>query len=215
MKTDYTKKREEMVEEQLKSRNVRDENILNAFLKVPREEFVSDDQKHLAYEDYPLSIGLGQTISQPYIVAVMSEALAIKPGEKVLEIGTGSGYQTVILKELGAEVYTVERIEALFNRAKLLFDKLRYKVNMKLEDGSEGWSEYAPFDKIIVTAASLDIPQPLIKQLKDGGKMVIPKGGFLSQSLTLVNKDEQGNISEQHICGCIFVPLVGKYGFKK
>jgi len=211
---DFKSKRKKMVQEQLASRDIKDRRVLEAFLTVPREEFVPEDQKDFAYEDFPLSIGLGQTISQPYMVALMTQALQVKPGERILEIGTGSGYQSAILKELGAEVYTIERLETLYLQAKEVFLKLGYNIHMKLGDGSKGWQEFSPFDKVIITAAVYKIPDPVAEQLSLGGIAVLPQGGVVFQTLVVLYKSEEG-FSEKQICGCVFVPLIGKYGFKQ
>lgn len=213
--SDYSYLREKMVREQLISRGISDKRVLDAFRNIPREIFVPNSRRPYAYEDTPVSIGLSQTISQPYIVALMTELLSIKENDKVLEVGTGSGYQAAILKYLGAEVYTVERFSQLAEKAEKSLGILGYKVNIKIGDGSLGWSDYAPYDKIIVTAASFSVPSPLIKQLKVGGLMVLPLGGRWQQELTLIRKRDEDLIEKKPICGCIFVPLVGEYGYKE
>lgn len=210
----YEKLRKEMVEKQLIARNIKDKRVLEAFYNVPREEFVPEKEKPNAYNDYPIHIGLGQTISQPYMVALMTEVLNPQENEKILEIGTGSGYQAAILSYLKAEVYSIERLEELYKRAKEVLDRLGYKVNLKLGDGTLGWKEFAPFDKIIITAASFEIPLPLIEQVKEGGIIVAPIGGTLSQDLTVAKK-VKGSLEKKIICGCVFVPLIGKYGYQK
>ncbi|MCM8771321.1 MAG: protein-L-isoaspartate(D-aspartate) O-methyltransferase [Candidatus Omnitrophica bacterium] len=208
---DDTALRIRMVKEQLLGRDINDERVLAAFQKVPRHLFVPEDFQKNAYEDYPLPIGEGQTISQPYMVALMTQLLCLSGEEKVLEIGTGSGYQAAILAELSKEVYTIERFETLANNAKKVLLKLGYaNVNVRVGDGTQGWPEEAPFDRIIVTAASPHIPHPLIEQLKDPGLLVIPLGEAFSQILTVVYKDK-AKIRQEEICGCVFVPLVGKY----
>lgn len=203
-----------MVDEQLSARGIRDERVLKAMLKVPRHEFIPDEYLNNAYADYPVAIGEGQTISQPYIVALMTEALQLKGEERVLEIGTGSGYQATILAELSPEVYSVERIKSLADHAAVLLKKMGYgNINIKVADGTLGWEEFAPFDRIIITAASPQIPETLVKQLKDSGIMLLPLGSGFGQVLTRVRKLKD-TISTEGICGCVFVPLVGKYGYK-
>jgi len=198
-----------MVEEQLKPRNITSDAVLNAMNNVPRHLFVSKDQQTYAYEDSPLPIGLGQTISQPYIVAYMTEQLELVPGMKVLEIGTGSGYQAAILAYLGCEVYTMELLEELALSANRTLAALKFEnVRVKLGNGYLGWSEEAPFDAIIVTAAPGYIPEKLIEQLKDGGKMIIPVGDIQStQWLKLVTKTDGGIIAKD-LLPVRFVPMV-------
>src|SRR5213078_1834465 len=187
--SDFAAQRQRMVTEQLKARGISDERVLNAMNKVPREEFVPPDSRAGSYEDGPLPIGYGQTISQPYIVAFMTEQLRLKPSDRVLEIGTGSGYQTAILAELVPEVYTIEIVEPLAKNAEATLQRLGYKdVHVKAGDGYKGWPEAAPFDAIIVTCAPEQVPQPLIEQLKDQGRMSIPVGAGLSQNLVLLGK---------------------------
>ncbi len=199
-----------MVESQLIPRGISDQKVLQAFLKVPRHLFVPEEKQGSAYADYPLPIGEGQTISQPYIVALMTELLGLSGKERVLEIGTGSGYQTAILAELALEVYTVERFQGLADRAKMILDALEYRnIWFLAADGTKGWKEHAPYDAVIVTAAGSVIPQPLVDQLKDRGKIVLPLGSF-HQVLTVGEK--KGNeLITQPVCDCVFVPLVGKY----
>jgi len=204
-----------MVREQIQRRGISNHRIIEAFLEVPREEFVPQQSRNLSYEDYPLSIGFGQTISQPYIVALMTEVLEPKEGEHILEIGTGSGYQAAILAHLGAKVCGIERVPELADRASQTLEKLGYQVGIKIGDGTLGWKEEAPFSGIIVTAASFKTPPPLLEQLKAGGRVVIPVGGMLSQTLTKIEKLDEAKFEEKKICGCIFVPLIGEYGFKK
>lgn len=206
--------RNRMVEEQLIPRGIHDERVLNAFRKVPRHKFVFYENLVNAYGDYPLPVGEGQTISQPYMVALMTQCLELKGEEKVLEIGTGSGYQAAILGELAKIVYSVERITVLAERTKVTLDALGYtNIKIKVGDGTEGWDEFAPYDGIIVTAGAPFIPSPLPAQLAEDGRMVIPIGDAFSQVLTLVKKKE-GRITQEEICGCVFVPLIGKYGWK-
>ncbi|MCX5711866.1 MAG: protein-L-isoaspartate(D-aspartate) O-methyltransferase [Candidatus Omnitrophica bacterium] len=214
---DFAELRKRMVDEQISVRGVKDKMVLSAFNKVERHKFVPEAYLNLSYADIPLSIGEGQTISQPYMAALMTELLGLTGKEKVLEIGTGSGYQAAILAELSKEVYSIERFEQIKNKAEKLLAQLGYK-NTKIitADGTLGWpDEQLKFDRIIVTAASPDIPAPLLKQLKEGGKMVLPLGDSLGQMLILVEKDKAGRANTKNICGCVFVPLVGKYGWDK
>jgi len=207
--------REKMVKEQLIERGIKDRRVLDVFGRVEREKFVPPDKQEYAYEDSPLYIGWGQTISQPYIVALMTELLSLKGGEKVLEIGTGSGYQSAILSHLGCVVYTVERIPQLAKKAEEILSLLGYRVKVKIGDGTLGWEEFAPYDRIIITAASSSVSLPLIKQLKIGGKIVLPLGERLHQELTVIDKVSSTRVEKKAICGCIFVPLIGKYGYKR
>jgi len=197
----------------LRSKGIEDEKLLNVFYKVPREKFVPLSLRKYAYNDNALPIESSQTISQPFTVAYMTKALDIQPGEKVLEIGTGSGYQTAILSELGADVYTIERIENLFRSAKKLLENLGYKVYMKLDDGTLGWPENAPYDKIIVTAGAPSVPHSLVEQLKIDGKLVIPVGEKTSQKLYVVTRNNDG-IDYKMFEGFKFVPLIGEEGWK-
>lgn len=185
--------------------------VMAAIATVPRHEFVPPESRHLAYLNRPLAIGFGQTISQPYIVAVMTDLLRTNPNDIVLEIGTGSGYQAAILAELVSRVYTIEIIEPLGQRAKKTLQQLGYRnVETKIGDGYYGWEEYAPFDAIVVTAVASHIPAPLIRQLKRGGRMILPVGTrFLTQQLVIVEKDAQGAISTRQILPVRFVPLTG------
>lgn len=205
--------REEMVSRQIRSRGINDERVLEAFRNIPRHIFVPDQQKRFAYNDCPLPIGNEQTISQPYMVALMTLHLGIEAETSVLEIGTGSGYQAAILAFLGARVYTVERFPSLAGQAKKVLDSLGMEVQAKEGDGTLGWPEHAPYDRIIVTAGSSLIPPRLIEQLRAGGRMVIPIGERFHQDLTIVDKISQDEIKEERVCGCIFVPLVGEYGW--
>lgn len=207
--------RNQMVETQLIPRGISDERVLKVFRKVPRHKFVSRQLQKNAYDDNPLSIGCGQTISQPYMVALMTECLELKGNEKVLEVGTGCGYQTAILAEIAKEVYSVERIEELAKGAKEKLDSLGYKnIKIKIDDGTLGWKEFAPFDAIIVTAGSPNIPKELFGQLTKSGKMAIPVGNTFSQMLTLVEK-ENNKMKTKDLCPCVFVPLIGKEGWNK
>ncbi|MFH1655430.1 MAG: protein-L-isoaspartate(D-aspartate) O-methyltransferase [Candidatus Omnitrophota bacterium] len=207
--------REDMVQSQLVARDIQDKKVLEVFRKVQRHKFVSEDMQLSAYADHPLPIGADQTISQPYMVALMTQLLNLKPEDRVLEIGTGSGYQAAILAELAKEVYSVERISSLAEIAEKVIKELGYKnVKIKVDDGSLGWEESSPFDAIIVTAASPEIPEALINQLAEKGRLVMPVGGGFGQTLVLVEKIK-GKIITKNICGCVFVPLIGKYGYNK
>jgi len=202
-------KREWMVKTQIESRGVKDSMVLKAMRKVPRHLFVPNTYQEEVYADEPLPIGEGQTISQPYIVALMTELLGLKGEEKVLEIGTGSGYQAAILAEIAKEVYSIEIICPLAQRAESTLKELEYKnVTVKCGDGYQGWKEHSPFDGIIVTAAPDHIPQPLVDQLKIGGKLVIPVGE-LFQELILVTKTEKG-IKKENVIPVRFVPMTGE-----
>ena len=198
----------EMVREQIKNRGVSDERVLEVMRKTPRHKFVPERYKESAYMDSPLPIGEGQTISQPYIVGLMTSLLDIEGDEKVLEIGTGSGYQAAILSQLAEEVYTIEVIRELANMSEARLKKLNYgNVHVKWGDGYQGWPEHAPFDRIIVTAAPDKIPGELVKQLKPGGKMVLPVGRNF-QVLKVVRKTETGRIKKETVTGVRFVPMV-------
>jgi len=204
-----------MVEEQLIPRGINDKKVIEAFLKVPRHLFVPEEYVHEAYGDYPLPIGYGQTISQPYIVALMTQLLELNENSKVLEIGTGSGYQAAILAEVCGEVYTVERDLNLTGRVKETLKSLDYgDVKVKTSDGTLGWEEKAPFDGILVTAASPAVPEPLKKQLKEGGRLVIPVGPAFSQVLVRLRKKGE-EVTTESVCGCVFVPLVGEHGWSE
>ena len=207
--------RERMVERDISPRGIRDEKVLDAMRKVPRHLFVGETQRMSAYEDHPLPIGEGQTISQPFIVALMTEALQLTGSETVLEIGTGSGYQTAILAELAARVYSIERIPSLTGRARKVLDSLGYKnILVKLSDGTTGWEEYAPYDRILVTAGAPSVPEPLVAQLAPGGILVIPVGSNSLQELVRVEKLEDGSVREDRLGSCVFVRLVGKHGWE-
>lgn len=204
----YRERRERMVKTQLIPRGIKDPRVLDVFAKVPRHLFVDPVQRHMAYSDHPLPIGLEQTISQPYIVALMTQSLALKGNENVLEIGTGSGYQTAVLAELARHVYTVERLPQLSEKAQNILQELQYNnISFRVGDGTGGWPEKAPFEAILVAAASESVPPALIEQLSLGGRMVIPVGDSPVQDLLLITKNQQG-IEEQNLCGCRFVPLI-------
>ena len=212
--SDFEKARARMVEEQLLPRSINDPKTLEAMKKVPRHLFVEDALKNQAYGDFPLPIGRGQTISQPYIVALMTQALGLQGHERVLEIGTGSGYQAAILSQICEKVYTVERIDTLLVQARKVFDSLHYlNILTKLDDGTNGWQEYAPYDAIIVTAGGPKVPLPLLDQLKDPGKLIIPVGDRGVQDLRLVTKKD-GQIIEKTIEYVRFVNLIGDHGWK-
>lgn len=206
---DYSSLRESMVADQIKKRGIKDPATLAAMQKVPRHLFVPKEEIQNAYEDRPIPIGYGQTISQPYIVGYMTEILKLKPGDRVLEVGTGSGYQAAILSEIVSEVFTIEIIEALGNQALKRLGDLKYdNVKVKIGDGYYGWAEHAPYDAIIVTAATEFIPPPLLEQLKEGGRMIIPVGSpFLVQQLTLVEKLKGGKMRTTSVMPVRFVPF--------
>lgn len=207
----FFSKRKEMVEKQIKGRGIKDEKVIGAMLKVKRHLFVAKKYADKAYGDHPLPIGEGQTISQPYIVALMTEALCLKGGEKVLEIGTGSGYQAAILAEIAKEVYTVEIRKRLYEMAKERLKSLNYtNIYLKCADGYFGWKEHAPYDAIIVTASANHIPPPLLAQLKEGGRLVIPLGPtFFYQNLTVITKHKKG-FEVKELGPVLFVPLIGE-----
>ncbi|MBI5573579.1 MAG: protein-L-isoaspartate(D-aspartate) O-methyltransferase [Elusimicrobia bacterium] len=208
----FEKLRWQMVETQIVARGISDKKVIDAMLKIPREKFIEKKFYSQAYNDHPLPISEGQTISQPFIVALMTELLNLTGDEKVLEIGTGSGYQTAILAEITKEVYSVERHSTLFNKAKKILDEFGYKnIFLFNLDGTEGLKEYSPFDRIIVTAASDKIPKPLVEQLKESGRLLIPIGDRFSQELLVADKIN-GKLEIKNYGGVTFVPLIGKYG---
>ena len=214
MTHDYRLAREKMVKNQLVPRGISDQKLLEAMSKIHRHRFVEEALMGEAYNDHPLPIGHKQTISQPYIVALMTEALELKGPEKVLEIGTGSGYQTAILAELSKAVYTVERIEPLLVKSKQLLRELGYtNIQFKVSDGTVGWEEFVPYDAIMVAAGAPKMPQPLLDQLAGGGSMVIPIGSRYSQDLIRVKRDK-GRFLEKNLGGCRFVDLIGNHGWK-
>ncbi len=215
MMDQYGTGRERMIQEQLRNRDITDERLLTVMLEVPRHYFVDDALRGRAYGDHPLPIGAGQTISQPYIVAYMTQALQLTGVEKVLEIGTGSGYQAAILSRLCAQVFTVERINSLLAGARKTFDLLRYyNIRAKLDDGTVGWPENGPYDAIIVTAGGPGIPEPLIEQLADPGRLIIPVGNQHVQDLQLLEK-KQGQVVMTNLASVRFVDLVGEHGWSK
>lgn len=209
----YVRRREEMVRRQIEARNIIAPAVLAAMRKVPRHMFVSEALRHKAYEDYPLPIGEQQTISQPFIVAEMTQSLDLKATDRVLEIGTGSGYQAAILAEIAYRVYTIERLHPLYIQTRRLFDQLQYhNIVTRYTDGTKGWREQSPFDAIIVTAGAPHPPQPLIDQLAEGGRMIIPVGDQYVQELVKIIKDKQG-VSHYRLGGCRFVKLIGEEGW--
>lgn len=211
----FRRLRQEMVRTQIAERGVRDPRVLEAMLRVPRHLFVPGDLRHRAYDDSPLPIGEGQTISQPYMVAWMTELLDVDEEDRVLEIGTGSGYQAAILCELTGEVFSIEKNPVLAREAE---ERLRYlgytNIHVRVGDGTLGWAEEAPFDGIMVTAGAPSVPQPLLEQLAEGGRLVIPVGTASMQMLTVVRK-EGGTYRTTEEGSCIFVPLVGRYGWRR
>ncbi len=212
---DFRLAREKMVRTHLLPRGIKDPRVLEAMGKVPRHLFVEEALIGEAYNDHPLPIGNKQTISQPYIVALMTEALELTGTEKTLEIGTGSGYQTALLAELTRTVFTVERIKSLMVNARDLLNKLGYKnILYKAFDGTLGWKQYQPYDAIIVTAGAPKIPQPILQQLAEGGRLIVPVGNRYSQELIRVTRRKGRNI-QQNLGGCRFVDLVGLHGWKE
>ena len=209
----FSRQREDMVRRQIEARGITDKYVLRAMLTVPRHLFVSEALRDQAYGDYPLPIGEQQTISQPYIVAEMTQSLQLGPNDRVLEIGTGSGYQAAILAKIVYRVYTIERIRSLFMQARSLFDKLRYfNIVTRYSDGTNGWEDEAPFDAIIVTAGAPEVPQTLVNQLSEGGRLVLPVGNQHSQDLIKITKDRHG-LHQTNLGGCRFVKLVGEHGW--
>ncbi|MEA3489898.1 MAG: protein-L-isoaspartate(D-aspartate) O-methyltransferase [Candidatus Omnitrophota bacterium] len=210
---DYEKQRKRMVEEQLRLRGISDPRVLKAFMEVKRHRFVPTPFDVASYADRPLPIGHGQTISQPYMVAVMTESLRLGGGDKVLEIGTGSGYQAAILAEICGRVYTIEREERLLEHAKKVLREEEYaNIEFACGDGTKGWEEKAPFDGIIVTAGAPHVPESLKDQLSERGRLVIPVGSMWGQMLMAIERKGDKFVRED-ICGCVFVPLVGKDGW--
>ena len=210
---EFEKKRRLMVENQIIHRDVTDQRIIQAMFKVPRHVFVEEAMWESAYGDFPLPIGEGQTISQPYMVAIMTEKLELDEKLCVLEIGTGSGYQTAILAEICERVFTVERIAALEKKARIKLEEMGYtNIAFKISDGTLGWSEFSPYDAILITAGAPKVPELLFSQLKEGGRMVIPIGNNFSQVLTVVRKKDGKKVEEPYF-GCTFVPLIGREGW--
>ncbi len=214
-KIDYRLARERMVKTQLIPRGIKDPLVLQAMNKIPRDRFVEEALVGEAYNDHPLPIGHQQTISQPYIVALMTEALELTGKEKTLEIGTGSGYQTALLAELSWKVYTVERIRDLMVSARNTLAALGYdRILFKAYDGTLGWKEFEPYDAIIVTAGAPDIPQPLVDQLAEGGRLIVPTGGRFSQELIKLTR-KKGDFIMENLGGCRFVDLIGVHGWEQ
>lgn len=216
MANNFEELRKKMVEKQLINRGIEDEKVIDAFAKVPREEFVGEKYKSSAYDDGPLPIGSGQTISQPYIVALMIDSLNLNKDDKVLEIGTGSGYAAAVLAKIVNEVYTIEKIDRLAEKAKERFKKLNYtNISTKVGDGTLGWEENAPYDGIVVSAAAPHVPEALINQLAESGKIIIPVGedGGV-QRLKLIKKAKDGTVNEENLDYVRFVPLLGENGYK-
>jgi len=213
----FARLRKKMVDTQIRARGIRDERVLAAMEKIPRHLFVEPALIEQAYNDTPLPIGEGQTISQPYIVALMTEALRLTGKEKVLEIGTGSGYQTAILAELAEQVFSIERLASLAAKARQILDHLGYyNVAIRVGDGTWGWREEAPFDAIIVTAGAPRVPSPLMEQLAVGGRLVVPVGGKFTQELYRVTRlsEDPGDVETETLGGCRFVNLVGEHGWR-
>ncbi len=209
-KPDWENMRKNMITQQIKARGIRDERILEALDAVPRHEFVPETQQKNAYEDHPLPIGYDQTISQPYIVAYMTDALNLTSMDRVLEVGTGSGYQAAVLAELVDSVYTIEIVRPLCESARKRLKRLHYdNVHARCGDGYQGWTEYAPFDAIIVTAAAPHIPRPLVDQLATGGRLIIPVGDYY-QELMLYHKSSNGKLESKRLIAVRFVPLTGE-----
>lgn len=210
----YEQERQDLVEK-LRQKGIRDERVLQALLKVERHLFVPEVMKPNAYNDVALPIGYNQTISQPYTVALMTSALNPKPDDKVLEVGTGSGYQAAVLFQLGAKVYTIERNTKLYNRALKLFDELQLRIAVRCADGTIGWEEFAPFNGIIVTAGSPEVPVRLKKQLAVGGTLVIPVGDKKTQVMKILKKISEDEFETEEIPYFAFVPLIGLEGWKE
>ncbi|MBN1293067.1 MAG: protein-L-isoaspartate(D-aspartate) O-methyltransferase [Candidatus Latescibacteria bacterium] len=205
----FTLQRQRMVEQQIKARGVHNTEVLDAMLKVPRHRFVPESYRARSYDDNPLPIGEGQTISQPYIVAFMTEALEVNKSDRILEIGTGSGYQAAVLAELAAEVYTIELITELGERAIQILNDLNYKnIHVKIGDGFKGWPEEAPFDAVIITAAPEEIPSVLVEQLKDGGRMIVPVGPVGGVQNLILGKKKAGRLETRDVLPVRFVPMV-------
>ena len=203
-----------MVRKQIQARGITDKKVLRAMTDVPRHLFVSEALMDQAYGDFPLPIGENQTISQPYIVAEMTQALQLSKNDRVLEIGTGSGYQAAILAEISYRVYTIERLHSILLKARKIFDQLHYhNIVTRYSDGTVGWADESPFDAIIVTAGAPSIPHTLISQLAPGGRLVIPIGDSFSQDLVKIYKDERG-IHKTNLGGCRFVKLIGEHGWR-
>jgi len=210
----YRRQREEMVKNQIEARGITDPDVLAAMRKVLRHLFVSEALMDQAYGDYPLPIGEQQTISQPYIVAEMTQALQLARGDRVLEIGTGSGYQAAVIAEIAFRVYSIERIHSLFVKTRELFDRLKYhNIVTRYSDGTTGWADQGPFDAIIVTAGAPEIPHVLVQQLAEGGRLIMPVGDQHVQELVKLYRDKEG-IHQAKLGGCRFVKLIGEHGWR-
>lgn len=205
--------RRKALADKLKERGIKDKNVLAAIREIPRHQFVDTGLENRAYEDTALPIGAGQTISQPYTVAAQTELLQVKEGEKILEIGTGSGYQAAILCHIGADVYSVERHKKLYHTAKDTLNKLGYRPQLKLGDGTLGWSAYAPYDGIVVTAGAPAVPEDLVKQLNIGGRLIVPVGNQNSQVMTKITRVSEDEYDEERLQHFKFVPLIGEKGW--
>ena len=215
MRDEYSGKRQFMVDTQIVARGIVDERVIRVMREVPRHLFLDEAFRTQAYDDNPLPIGEKQTISQPYIVALMTEALQLTGTEKVLEIGTGSGYQTAVLAQLADQVYSIERIPSLAKRARKIFDSLKYiNIVVTISDGTLGWNEHAPYDGIIVTAAAPRPPKALLDQLGKGGRLVIPVGDEFSQNLMIYTREDDGQFAAENRGGCRFVKLIGEQGWR-
>ncbi len=209
--SDMTGQRNSMVNEQLVRRGIEDKMVLEAMRKIPRHRFIDESLRHLAYSDRPLPIDEGQTISQPYVVAMMTEALKLKASDRVLEIGTGSGYQAAVLAEIVKEVYTIEIRKKLAEKVEKFLDELGYEnIKTKYADGYFGWQEYAPFDAVIVTASANHIPPPLIKQLKEGGRLIVPLGSTVYHQTLILATKKDGKLDVEQMGGVVFVPMTGE-----
>lgn len=216
MFNEYTSRRQKMVENQLLSRGIKDPRVIAAMRKVPRHLFLDEALWPEAYEDHPVPIGEKQTISQPFIVALMTEALKLSGTEKILEVGTGSGYQAAVLAELAEQVYSIERLPSIAKRARRILDELKYaNIVITIGDGTLGWKEHSPYDGIIVTAASPYPPKTLLEQLKMGGRLIIPIGDEFTQDLTLYRKEGEEDYSKESYGGCRFVKLIGEQGWRE
>ena len=209
----YESEREDLINS-LRKKGIKDENVLNAMLQVERHLFVPDVVKMHAYKDIALPIGHGQTISQPYTVAVMTQALSLNPNDKILEIGTGSGYQAAVLNKIGVKVFTIERNNDIYNSALKLFDLLQLRIASRCSDGTIGWDEFAPYQGIIVTAGGPSIPKKLLKQLAVEGKLVIPVGDRKNQTLNIITKIDEETFKIKEVPNFAFVPLIGREGWK-
>jgi len=210
----YEREREELIDT-IRKKGIKDETVLSAMGNVQRHEFVQQIMIPHAYKDVALPIGYGQTISQPYTVAIMTEALQLKRNSKVLEIGTGSGYQASILSEMGMQVFSIERNEEIYRQVQKFFDQTNYRIHCRCSDGTIGWSEFAPYDGIIVTAGSPSVPENLKKQLAIGGRLVIPVGDRKNQSMKILHKIDEDKFRTSELANFAFVPLIGREGWNQ